>query len=167
LLSETRTHGVVKGGGDFVARLDYVVNDEKVHKDETVLTSGEDRIFPKDLLIGTVDDFKPGNPFQVIHVRTAARLDRIEDVLILLTQQELTPKKTAEGRTESESGVTADEVAQPAPPAVPTYGSNSSQTLATAAPSPAASVSAPPNSKPGATDKSALAGRAPSATGTH
>ncbi len=94
LLLETRTHGVVKGSGDPDPRLDYVVNDEKVHPGEVVLTSGEDRIFPKGLLIGSVIAGAPGNPFQIIHIKTAARLDRLEDVLILLTQQELTTKKS-------------------------------------------------------------------------
>jgi len=32
----------------------------------------------------------------VISIDPAARLDRLEDVLVLLTQQELTPKKTDE-----------------------------------------------------------------------
>lgn len=94
MLVDTRTHGVVKGGGDSGPHLDYVVNDEKVHAGEVVITSGEDRIFPKDLLIGKVVDFHEGNPFQVIRMQTAARLDRLEDVLILLTQQEITTKKT-------------------------------------------------------------------------
>jgi rod shape-determining protein MreC len=73
--------------------MDYVVNDEKVKTGETVLTSGEDRIFPKGLLIGTVIDSKPAIPFQLIHVQPAARLDRLEDVIILLSQQELDPRK--------------------------------------------------------------------------
>jgi rod shape-determining protein MreC len=94
LLADTRTHGVVKGSGDPDARLDYVVNDEPVRAGELVLTSGEDRIFPKDLLIGTVSMANQGNPFQVIHVKPAARLDRLEDVIILLTPQEL--KKPAD-----------------------------------------------------------------------
>ena len=57
------------------------MNDEGVHTGEMILTSGEDRIFPKDLLIGTVASASPGNPFQNIHVRPAAHLDRLEDVL--------------------------------------------------------------------------------------
>jgi rod shape-determining protein MreC len=94
LLLDTRTHGVVKGSGDPDPRLDYVVNDEKVQAGEMVLTSGEDRIFPKGLFIGTVAAAAPGNPFQVIHIQPAAHLDRLEDVLILLSQQELSPKKS-------------------------------------------------------------------------
>ncbi len=62
LLADTRTHGVVKGSGDPDPRLDYVVNDEQVHAGEVILTSGEDRIFPKDLLIGTVVHGKPRKP---------------------------------------------------------------------------------------------------------
>ena len=89
LLADTRTHGVVKGSGDPDARLEYVVNDEPVHVGEMILTSGEDRIFPKDLLIGKVSSAKPGNQFQVIHIEPAARLDRLEEVIVLLTQQEL------------------------------------------------------------------------------
>jgi rod shape-determining protein MreC len=96
LLADTRTHGVVKGSGDPDARLDYVVNDEGVHAGEMILTSGEDRIFPKDLLIGTVASASPGNPFQNIHVRPAAHLDRLEDVLILLTPQELKKQDSAD-----------------------------------------------------------------------
>jgi rod shape-determining protein MreC len=92
LFVDTRTHGVVKGYGDPDPRMEYVINDEKVHPGEAVLTSGEDRIFPKGLMVGTVRDVKPGYPFQIIHVQPGARLDRLEDVMILLTQQELAPE---------------------------------------------------------------------------
>ncbi|HTS13102.1 MAG TPA: rod shape-determining protein MreC [Candidatus Limnocylindrales bacterium] len=96
LFEDTRTHGIIKGAGDSDPRMDYVMNDEKVHVGETILTSGDDRIFPKGLPIGTVEDAKAGNPFQIIHVRPAARLDRLEDVLVLLTMQELNLKKGEE-----------------------------------------------------------------------
>jgi rod shape-determining protein MreC len=96
LFAGTRTHGVVKGSGDPNPRMDYIVNDEKVQIGDKILTSGEDHIFPKDLPIGKVESAKPSAPFQVISIDPAARLDRLEDVLVLLTQQELTPKKTDE-----------------------------------------------------------------------
>jgi rod shape-determining protein MreC len=107
LFGDTRTHGVVKGNGDPTPRMDYVVNDEKVHVGEQILTSGEDRIFPKGLAIGTVMDSSPATPFQLIHVRTAARLDRLEDVLVLLSQQDLAPKQTDQvsAQVNSASGV--------------------------------------------------------------
>ncbi len=93
LLATSRTHGVVRGSGDPLARMDYVINDENIPAGEEVLTSGEDRIFPKDLPVGIVTSSQPGNPFKLIRVRPAARLDRLEEVLVLLSQKELTPKK--------------------------------------------------------------------------
>jgi rod shape-determining protein MreC len=93
LFAASRTHGVLKGTGDPNPRMEYIVNDEKVQPGDAVVTSGEDRIFPKDLPIGVVADAKQANPFQIIHVRTAARLDRLEDVLVLFTQQELNLKE--------------------------------------------------------------------------
>jgi rod shape-determining protein MreC len=93
LFSASRTHGVVRGSGDPEPRMEYVVNDEKVLAGDAIVTSGEDRIFPKDFPIGTVESAKPANPFQVIRVQPSARLDRLEEVLVLLTQQEVVFKK--------------------------------------------------------------------------
>jgi rod shape-determining protein MreC len=93
LFGETRTHGVVKGTSEPLLNMEYVANDEKVHTGELIVTSGEDRIFPKDLPVGVVTSMKAGNPFQVIKVQPAARLDRLEDVIVLMTQQEIALKK--------------------------------------------------------------------------
>jgi rod shape-determining protein MreC len=109
LFADSRTHGVVKGSGDPQPHMDYIVNDEKVSPGQVILTSGDDRIFPKGLLVGTVDSAKDGNPFQMIRVRPATRLDRLEDVIVLVTQQELAPRKPDEPFTVS-----------PAPPPLPT-----------------------------------------------
>jgi cell shape-determining protein MreC len=46
--------------------------------------------------VGTVTSVKQGNPFQVITVQPAARLDRLEDVIVLMSQQEVPLKKPAE-----------------------------------------------------------------------
>jgi rod shape-determining protein MreC len=131
LFADTRTHGVVKGPdlrtGDPRPRMDYIVNDEKVQAGEQIVTSGEDRIFPKGLPVGTVADAKQATPFQTIHVQPAARLDRLEDVLVLLTMQELNLK-----RPEESSGAPATSPAKtasnppaaqnPAPPTAKTTG---------------------------------------------
>jgi rod shape-determining protein MreC len=122
LFASSRTHGVVKGSGDPQPHMDYVINEEKLQSGDAIVTSGEDRIFPKDLLIGTVDATKFGNPFQVISVRPAARLDRLEDVIVLLSQQELLPKKTEEA-SEVNDTTNAQGGGQPAvPPPAKTSG---------------------------------------------
>jgi len=115
LFSATRTHGVVRGSGDPEPRMEYVVNNEKVQSGDAIVTSGEDRIFPKDFPIGTVETAKPGTPFQVIRVQPSARLDRLEEVLVLLTQQEVVIKKP-EAPASAGDGAAA---AAPAPGATP------------------------------------------------
>ncbi len=94
LFATTRTHGVVSGNGGSGPHMDYVANEEKVVPGEMIVTSGEDKIFPKDLLIGTVESAKQSNTFQVITVKPAARLDRLEDVIVLLSQHDLDAKNS-------------------------------------------------------------------------
>ena len=120
MFAASRTHGVLKGSADPNPRMEYIVNDEKVQAGDAIVTSGEDRIFPKGLPIGVVADAKQANPFQIIHVRTAARLDRLEDVLVLLTLQELNLKK--------------EETASPAATATPASAPSAVQKPAAQAP---------------------------------
>jgi rod shape-determining protein MreC len=142
LLADTRSHGVIKGSGDPAPRLDYVVNDEKVHVGEVILTSGADRIFPKGLLIGTVSGANDGNPFQVIRVQPSARLDRLEDVLILLSLQDLTMKKSDESAVSTTPPSGAEGVVQ-------TGALSANQSNPAAASSrPAATVAKPPAHAP-------------------
>jgi len=98
LLAGSRTQSPVRGSGDPLLNMEYVSNDVKVAPGEAVLTSGQDRIFPKDLPVGTVAQIKPDphGTFQEVLVRPAAHLDRLEEVLVLLSRQELEPKKTAD-----------------------------------------------------------------------
>ncbi len=102
VLAASRTQGVVRGAGEPLALMDYVITDENVPDGEHILTSGQDRIFPKDLPVGTVIETRPGNPFKLIRVKPAARLDRLEEVLILLSRQELDPKREGQNPVQPE-----------------------------------------------------------------
>lgn len=102
LLAGTRTHGVVKGTGDPLLWMDYVSTDEKVPPGEQVLTSGEDRIFPKNLPVGWVASTKTGFPFQTIEVTPAAHLDQLEEVLVLLTEKSLDARPSAGGNSSAQ-----------------------------------------------------------------
>jgi len=98
LLANSRTQGVVKGSGKPDLSMEYVGNDAKFSPGEKVLTSGQDRIFPKDLPVATVAEATVDKkaPFMKIVLKPAAHLDRLEDVLILLTRQDLDLRKEAE-----------------------------------------------------------------------
>jgi rod shape-determining protein MreC len=101
LLGNTRTQGPVKGTGDPLLEMEYVSSDEKITYGEAVLTSGQDRIFPKDLPVGNVIASQPDphSPFMLIRVRPAAQLDQLEEVLILLTRQDFDVPQTDDTTT--------------------------------------------------------------------
>ena len=98
LLGTSRAQGPVRGTGEPLLGLEYINNDVKVEAGERILTSGQDRIFPKDLPVGTVVQVQPDrrSPFQKISVKPAARLDGLEEVLVLLTRQEFAFRKDAD-----------------------------------------------------------------------
>jgi rod shape-determining protein MreC len=99
LLEKTRTMGVVRGTGDPLAEMNHVINEQEVGVGETILTSGLDQIFPKDIPVGVVASTEKGNPFKVIRVRPAARLDRLEEVIVLLAPSPVVIGKEAETRS--------------------------------------------------------------------
>lgn len=85
IFEKSRVHGVAKGTGNRQQLdVDYVVNEENISLGEVVRTSGEDQIYPKDLLVGTVTSVQSGkNIFKNITVAPAARVPRLEEVLVL------------------------------------------------------------------------------------
>jgi rod shape-determining protein MreC len=87
MLVDTRTQGPVGGTGDPTMLMKYVATEENVTVGEKIVTSGMDKIFPRDIPIGTVMEVKAGNPFKLIRVQPAAKLDRLETVIVLLTQE--------------------------------------------------------------------------------
>ncbi len=97
LIAESRNQGRVEGPvgglGEPLLSMKYVPNDDAVNVGEHVITSGMDRIFPRDLPIGTIVEVKPGATFKQIKVKPAAGLERLEEVIVLLTQQPLDLKK--------------------------------------------------------------------------
>lgn len=93
MLSTSRIQSPAGGAGEPLLVMKYVANDDNVSVGERVVTSGMDRIFPRDLPVGVVAEVKPGNPFKQIRVRPSANLERLEEVIVLLTLQQLEFKK--------------------------------------------------------------------------
>jgi len=89
MLLESRIQSPVGGAGEPLLSMKYVANDDTVNIGDRVVTSGMDRIFPRDLPVGTVTQIKPGNPFKQIRLRPAANLERLEEVIVLLSLQPL------------------------------------------------------------------------------
>jgi rod shape-determining protein MreC len=77
----------------------YVPADDTVNVGEKIVTSGMDKIFPRDVPVGTVLEVKTGYPFKQVRVMPAAKLDRLEEVFVLLTQEPLEFQKEAEAQS--------------------------------------------------------------------
>ena len=97
MLADSRVQSPVGGQGEPLLVMKYVPNDDTVNLGERVITSGMDRIFPRDLPVGTVAEIKSGNPFKQIRIKPAANLERLEEVLVLLSLRSLEMKN--EGNT--------------------------------------------------------------------
>lgn len=89
MLVDSRLQSPVGGTGEPLLSMKYIPSDDDVNTGERVVTSGMDRIFPRDLPVGTITDIKAGYPFKLIRVRPAANLQRLEEVFVLLTQKPL------------------------------------------------------------------------------
>src|SRR5437879_415334 len=91
MLADSRIQSPVGGQGEPLLVMKYVPNDDEVNLGEHVITSGMDRIFPRDLPVGTVTEIKAGNPFKQIRVKPTANLERLEEVLLLPSLRPLKP----------------------------------------------------------------------------
>ncbi len=91
-LKAQRLQGILKGAPNGTTTLQYIMSDEPVQPGQEVITSGGDRIFPKGLPIGTVASVEPGKDlFLNIRVVPSARLDRLEEVLVVTKIQDKLP----------------------------------------------------------------------------
>ncbi len=91
-LKNSRLQGILKGTPNGATTLQYIMSDEKVIPGEDVITSGGDRIFPKGLPVGKVASVAPGKDlFLNIRVIPSARLDQVEEVLVVTKITEKMP----------------------------------------------------------------------------
>jgi rod shape-determining protein MreC len=114
MLVNSRTQGPVGGTGDPTMLMKYVATEENVAVGEKIVTSGMDKIFPRDVPIGTVVEVKPGNPFKQIRVQPAAKLDRLETVIVLLTQEPVEFKSETQSTQTGANNVAGGQNSTPA-----------------------------------------------------
>jgi len=92
MIADSRIQSPVGGTGEPLLNMKYVGNDDDVTVGSRVVTSGMDRIFPKDLPVGTITQVKPGGQYKQIRVKPSASLEKLEEVLVLLTTDPLVLK---------------------------------------------------------------------------
>jgi len=89
MLQTSRAMGVVRGLDNDSCELQNISSSESVEVGESIVTTGLDRIYPKGLLVGTVEriEVDPNAPWHKIIVKPRAPVDRVEHVFVLLIDQ--------------------------------------------------------------------------------
>ncbi|HET8781399.1 MAG TPA: rod shape-determining protein MreC [Pyrinomonadaceae bacterium] len=100
-LGQSGALGSVRGRADLgvsVIEMRYVSGLEKVEVNDTVMTTGQDGIYPPGLNVGRVVDVKNGTATQAhqILIQPGAQLDHLEEVAVLLYRA---PQRTAPQET--------------------------------------------------------------------
>ncbi len=100
-LNQSGALGSVRGRADLgvaVIEMRYVSGLEKVQVNDSVMTTGQDGIYPPGLNVGRVVDVKTGSETQAhqILIQPGAQLDHLEEVAVLLYRA---PQRTAPQET--------------------------------------------------------------------
>lgn len=86
LLSSTRILAILHGTPNGRIQINNLTADSRIKPGETVLTSGGDQIFPRGLPVGTIESIAPDpdhQPYTAIHIKPAANLTQLEEVLVI------------------------------------------------------------------------------------
>ena len=95
LLASTRMRGILRGTATGEIVINNLTPDDRIKPGERVLTSGGDQVFPRGLPVGVITEIAPDPahpPYTLIHIRPAANLRRLDEVLVVTgTVPDLTP----------------------------------------------------------------------------
>src|SRR5262245_18825415 len=122
MIADSRIQSPVGGSGEPLLNMKYVGNDDEVAVGSRVVTSGMDRIFPKDLPVGTITQVKSGGQYKQIRVKPSANLEKLEEVIVLLTTDPVVLKQ--EPAPQASSGSPAPTSATANSPSQPTSAAN-------------------------------------------
>jgi len=89
IVERLRQQCIVKGSPAGETMLENIMADEDVQPGDSVITTGGDGIFPKGLPVGQVVKVSHSDLFLRIHMRPAADLSRLEEVLVITKLQEV------------------------------------------------------------------------------
>jgi rod shape-determining protein MreC len=90
ILETTRIRGILRGNADGELMIVGILADERIQPGEVVLTAGGDLIFPRGLPVGVVEKVvrdPDRDAFIDVMVKPAARLDRLDEVLVITSTQ--------------------------------------------------------------------------------
>ena len=98
LIQRSRARGILKGSPSGRCLLEFVIRNADVKKGDLVISSGLAGAFPKGFLLGVVTEVVIASEgqgmFQTIEVSPSVDLDRLEEVLLILTPNPLLAGKS-------------------------------------------------------------------------
>jgi len=86
VLASTRIRAILHGTPQGRIVINNLMPDARIRTGETVLTSGGDQVFPRGLPVGVIESIAPDpdhQPYSLITLKPAARLNEMEEVLII------------------------------------------------------------------------------------
>lgn len=88
ITQRTRVRGIVAGSMDGNPIIKYMGRNEDVQPGDRIITSGLDGVFPKGLLVGTIDDVREDGDglFQEVRLELAVNPSQIEEVLFIASE---------------------------------------------------------------------------------
>jgi rod shape-determining protein MreC len=152
ILQNSRLRGVLHGVGQGDLQIGDVMSDEKVDVGEPVVTSGGDGVYPKGLPVGTVTKVagdSEGGPFLMVRIKSAANLDRLEQVLVVTRIAEETPAVSSDTTPRRAAEILAQRLPSISKPADNSANKTPAGGTASNVPAPGASAPAA-QPKPGA-----------------
>jgi rod shape-determining protein MreC len=90
ILETTRTRGILRGNANGQPQIVGILADQRIQPGEKVLTAGGDQVFPRGLPVGVVEKVvrdPDRDSFIDVVVKPAARLDRLDEVLVITSTE--------------------------------------------------------------------------------
>jgi len=90
IVDRTRAHGMIRGQSSTVCAFEYVLRRHEIKREDVVISSGLDGVFPKGLRIGFVSSVMPVSTgiFQLVEVTPYVDYESLEEVIVLLKSEE-------------------------------------------------------------------------------
>jgi rod shape-determining protein MreC len=114
ILEQTRVRGILRGNAEGQPAIVNILADSRIKPGEKVLTGGGDQIFPRGLPVGVVDSVEKDpdrDGFIQVVVKPAARLNGLDEVLVITDTEPRFNDKQLKDLAKSESEKSADAAA--------------------------------------------------------
>jgi rod shape-determining protein MreC len=112
ILATTRIRGIVRGTAEGRVEINNLTADSRIKVGEPVVTSGGDLVFPRGLPVGVIASIAPDplhQPFTAIVIKTAANLNRLEEVLVITGTSATLPPTAAQDADAAEAMAQANQ----------------------------------------------------------